>query len=206
VTLRELLLLAVVGWTAIGLLGVCVSLKRGERAKAVHGGRWIGGIWVVYLVVLVGVSLLQPQKVVPLGKDQCYDDMCFAVMSAEQVPVYTGQGMAGRGMAGDGSRLLRISIRIKNKGKSAQSEGLIRAYLVDAQGRRWEPLPGLAGVRLAAKVAGGDSVTSEPVFKVAADASGLALIFTHGHWQPGVLMIGDSDSWWHKRTMVALGF
>jgi hypothetical protein len=201
VTLRELLLLAVVGWTAIGLLGSFVSLKRGERAKAVHGARWIGGVWVVYLAVLVGVSLLQPQKVVPRGKDQCYGDMCFAVMSAEQVPVY-----AVRHQAGDGSRLLRISIRVTNKGKDAQSEGLMHAYLVDEQGRRWEPLPGLAGVRLTAKVAAGDSVMSEPIFKVAADASGLALIFTHGHWQPRVLMIGDSDSWWHKKTVVALDF
>jgi hypothetical protein len=201
VTFRELLLLVVVGWTAIGLLGSFVSLKRGERAKAVHGARWIGGVWVVYLAVLVGVSLLQPQKVVPLGKDQCYDDMCFAVMGAEQVPVY-----AGKDQAGDGSRLLRLSIRVTNKGKKAQSEGLMQAYLIDGQGRRWEPLPGLAGVRLTAKVAGGDSVMSEPVFKVVADASELALIFTHGHWQPGVLVIGDSDSWWHRRTIVALGF
>lgn len=194
-------MLAVVGWTAIGLLGSLVSLKRGERAKAVHGARWIGGVWIVYLAVLVGVSLLQPQKVVPLGKDQCYDDMCFAVINAEQVPVY-----AGRDQSGDGSLLLRISIRVTNKGRKAQSEGLIQAYIVDGQGRRWEPLPGLTGVRLTAKVAGGDSVMSEPVFKVAADASGLALVFTHGHWQPGVLVIGASDSWWHKKTVVALGF
>jgi len=40
---------------------------------------------------------------------------------------------------------------------------------------------------------------------VAADASGLGMVLTHGRWQPGVLVIGDSDSLWHRRTVVDLG-
>jgi hypothetical protein len=82
---------------------------------------------------------------------------------------------------------------------------LIRAYLVDGQGRRWDESAGVNGVGLAARVAAGDSVVSEPVFKIAADANGLRLVFTHGRWQPGVLVIGDSDSWLHRRTVVELG-
>ncbi len=61
------------------------------------------------------------------------------------------------------------------------------------------------GVGLTARVAGGGSVVSEPVFKVAADATGLGLVFTHGRWQPGVLVIGDSDSLLHRKTVVELG-
>jgi hypothetical protein len=86
-----------------------------------------------------------------------------------------------------------------------QSEGLIWGYLVDAQGRRWEESLGVNGVGLTAKVTGGGSVVSEPVFKVAANATGLGLVLTHGRWQPGVLVIGDSDSWLHRRTVVKLG-
>jgi hypothetical protein len=59
-------------------------------------------------------------------------------------------------------------------------------------------------VGLTARVAGGDSVVSEPVFKVAADATRLGLVLTHGGWQPGALVIGDSDSWLHRRTVVDL--
>jgi hypothetical protein len=105
----------------------------------------------------------------------------------------------------DGRRLLRVSVRVTNKGRKTQSEGLIRAYLVDGQGRRWEESPGVNGVGLNVKVSGGDSVVSQPVFKVAADATGLALVFTHGRWQPGVLVIGDSDSLLHRKTVVGLG-
>ena len=45
----------------------------------------------------------------------------------------------------------------------------------------------------------------EPVFKVAGDATGLRLVLTHGRWQPGVLVIGDPDSWLHRRNVVELG-
>jgi hypothetical protein len=76
---------------------------------------------------------------------------------------------------------------------------------VDAQGRRWEESAGVNGVGLTARVEGGSSVVSEPVFKIAADATGLGLVLTHGRWQPGVLVIGDSDSWLHKKMVVALG-
>ena len=100
---------------------------------------------------------------------------------------------------------MRVSVRVTNHGRKPQREGLMRAYLVDAQGRRWEMSPGVNGVQLTARVAGGGSVVSEPVFKVAGDASGLGLVLTHGRWQPGVLVIGDSDSLLHRKTMVALG-
>ena len=47
-------------------------------------------------------------------------------------------------------------------------------------------------------------MVSQPVFAVAADATGLGLVFTHGRWQPGRLVIGDSDSLLHRRTAVKL--
>jgi hypothetical protein len=54
-------------------------------------------------------------------------------------------------------------------------------------------------------VAGRAVVVSEPVFRVARDSSGLRLVFTRGFWQMGTLVIGDSDSLGHRRTVVALG-
>jgi hypothetical protein len=151
---------------------------------------------MVYLCVLIGVSLVQRQRVVAMGEPRCFDEMCFAVTGVEEVPGF---------LIRDGRRLLRVSVRVTNKGRKTQSEGLIRAYLVDGQGRRWEESPGVNGVGLTARVAGGGSVVSEPVFKVAADATRLGLVFTHGQRQPGVLVIGGSDSLLHKKTVVELG-
>jgi hypothetical protein len=193
----ELLLLGLVGWTALGLVGVLVSRIRGEQQRVRRGIMWLVGVWLVYLFVLIAVSLTQKQRVVAVGDAQCFDEMCFTVTSAEEVPGF---------LVRDGRRLVRVSVTVANRGKKAQSEGSIRAYLVDAQGRQWQESAGVNGVSLAAKVSGGGSVVSEPVFKVAADATALGLVFTHGRWQPGVLVIGDSDSWLHRRTIVSLQF
>jgi hypothetical protein len=192
----EILLLGLVGWTAIGLVGVGVSWRRRERQKVRHGVGWLVGVWVVYLCVLIGVSLGQGQRVVGLGEPQCFDEMCFRVIRVEEVPGF---------LIRDGRRLLRVSVQLTNKGRKAQRERLIRAYLVDGQGRRWEMSAGVNGVELTARVVGGDSVVSEPVFKVAADASGLGLVLTHGPWQPALLVIGDSDSLLHRKTVMKLG-
>lgn len=174
-----------------------ISLIRRERPKAVRGVAWIAAIWLVYLAALVGVSLTQRQKIVALGEPQCYGEMCFAVTGVEEVPGF---------LIRDGSRLVRVSVRVTNRGRSrSQSESLIRAYLLDAEGRRWYESPGVSGVRLTAKVAAGDSILSAPVFKIASDAKGLELVFTRGRKQPGVLVIGDSDSLLHRRTVVKLG-
>jgi hypothetical protein len=200
-TVQELLLIALVGWTAIGIVGVLIALVRRERLRVRKGLIWLVVVWVVYLGVLVGVSIAQPRRVVAMGQDQCYDEMCFAVMAVDEVPRYLG--LTG---VGDGSRLLRVAVRVTNRGRGkTESEGLIRAYLVDEQGRRWEESRGVNGNRLTGKVEAGGTMVSEPVFKVAGDASGLGVVFTHGRWQPGVLVIGYSDSLFHKRTVVALG-
>ncbi len=197
---RELLLLALVGWTALGVLGVGISLVRGERERVRRGLGWLAGTWVIYVAVVIGVSVVQPGRVVALGQEQCFDEMCFAVMKVDEVP-----GFFGPNHGPDGSRLLRVVVRVTNKGRAkTQSEALLRAYLVDAEGRRWEEVSGLSGNRLTTRVVAGGTMMSEPVFKVAGNASGLGLVLTHGRWQPGVLVIGDSDSWWHKRTVVDL--
>lgn len=199
--------MALVGWTALGLLGIGISWIRqrrgvaGEREKMVGAVGWVVGVWVVYLVVLVVVSLRSPLRVVEMGQDRCLGEMCFAVIKVEELPQFVD-----RNQVADGSRLLRVSIRVRNKARGkAESEALMRAYLVDGQGRRWEEVAGLSGNRLSTRVAAGGEIVSEPVFKVAADASGLGLVFTEGRWQPGVLVVGGSDSLFHKRTEVRLG-
>lgn len=193
---RELLLLALLGWTAIGAVGTVVSLIQRQRAKALRGVAWIAGVWVVYLATLIGVSLRQNQRVVAMGQQQCFDEMCFTVTAVNEVRGF---------LTHNERRLLRVSVQVSNHGHKAESEGLIRAYLVDSRGRLWGESPGLSGVRLTTRVAAGGSIVSEPVFDVASDATSLELVFTHGQRQPGALVIGNSDSFLHRRTIVPLG-
>lgn len=193
---RELLLLALAGWTAIGVVGTSVSFAKGEGAKAVRGIGWIVGVWLVYLGVLIAVSLKQKQRIVAIGQQECFNSMCFTVTHVDEV--------AGLPLQND-RRLVRVTINVKNSGHKRSGDDRIQAYLIDAQGRQWGETPGLSGVRLTARVGPGDSVLSEPVFAVATNATELKLIFTQGKRQPGVLVIGDTDSLLHQRTIIPLG-
>jgi hypothetical protein len=193
----NLLVVALVAWTVLGAIGVSISLFFGERAKALRHLGWIFGIWAAYLAVLMGASLMQPQKIVTMGQNQCFGDVCFAVTSVEEVPGF---------LVHDGSRLVRVSVRVSNRGREGnRTDRRVQAYLLDAQGRRWEESMGISGVRLTTAVPAGSSVMSEAVFRVAQDASGLALVLTHGRWQRGTLVIGGPESLLHRRTIVPLG-
>jgi hypothetical protein len=192
----ELLLFGVAGWCGIGLVGIAISLARGRRAEAVKHSASIAMVAGIYLLLVLAVSLAQRQRVVAMGQDQCFDVMCFAVVAVDEVP-----GL----VAGDDGRVVRATIRVANHGRQAQAEGSISAYVVDSRGRIWVPLPGLSGNRLNGRVAGGSEMVSQPMFRIAKDSEGLGLVLTHGSWQPGRLVIGDSDSLGHRRTVVALG-
>lgn len=187
--LTELLPLVLVGWTLVGVLGVTFSFRQQQRPKALRHLGWIAGVWIAYLGTVIGVSLLQKQRFIAFGTPQCYDEMCFAVAGFEELPGYLLQ---------QDSRLVRVKVSITNHGHKPESEGLIRAYLVDRQGNRWNEVSGLSGVKLTTRVSAGESVVSEPVFKVPANGSPAGLILSHGRMQPGVLVIGGSDSLFHK--------
>jgi len=197
--LTELLFFAVVGWTGIGAIGTVLSLARGRRAEAMKHIAWLAAVLSLYLIILLTVSILQPRKLVPIGQDQCFDEMCFAVVNFDEIPPLTAAVQAG-----DASRVIQVTIRVANRGRSAHSESLIRAYLIDSKGRTWEPLPGLSGNPLTTRVAAGSQMLSQPMFRVSKDSASLSLVFTHGHWQPGRLVIGDSDSLAHKPAGVPL--
>jgi hypothetical protein len=193
----NLLMLGLVAWTVLGAIGIAISLFLGERAKALRHLGWIFVIWAAYLAVVMGASLMQPQRIVAMGSDQCFGDVCFAVTGVEEVPGF---------LIHDGSRLVRVSVRISNRGREGNhNDARVQAFLLDSRGRRWDESTAISSVPLTTVVPAGSSVVSEPVFKVAQDASGLALVLTHGRWQRGALVIGGPESLLHRRTIVPLG-
>jgi hypothetical protein len=196
--LTELLFFAVLGWTSIGVVGIAISLLRGRGAEARSHAAWIAGVIGAYMLALLTVSALQPQKLVPLGSDQCFDDMCFAVTGSHETPG------SPPGDQDQQARFIRVAIRVTNHGRTAHSESLIRAYLIDSGGRTFDPIPGLSGNRLTVSLAPGAQILSEPIFRVPPNSAGLGLVFTHGHWQTGRLVLGDPDSIGHKPTVFLL--
>ena len=192
----ELLLLILAGWSLVGFFGVTLSYRRQERRQARRHLIWIGGVWLLYIGVLLAISLTAKPGSIARGQEQCFGTRCVAVIKTEIMPGY---------LASHGEQVLRVSVRITNHSrKDRQGDQRLKAYLVDSQNRRWYEIPGLEGVRLSTIVAPGNSIVSQPVFKVASDATGLRLIFTHGRKLPYALLLGDRDSLLHPSVSVPL--
>lgn len=192
----ELLLVVLAGWTVVGALGVTVSYRRGERATAKRHLGWIILVWLLYVAVLITVSRTAGPRSLAFGQDQCFREMCFAVMRADKMPGYLAQ---------NGEQVVRVEVRVTNRStEKAQRDTRVYAYLIDAQGRRWQETPGLEGVHLTTTVAPRSSVTSEPVFKVSGDATDLRLVFSHGRGLPQALVISDPDSLFRPRVVIPL--
>ena len=192
----EFLLLVLTGWTLVGVLGVTLSFRRREYAQARRHLAWIGGIWLLYIGVLLALSFSTTPRTVNPGQEQCFGSLCLAVVRTEVMPGY---------LAKSGERVLRVSIRITNhSGKIQRGDKHLTAYLLDSRNRRWNPVPGLQGVRLSTSVSPNNSVTSEPVFKVPGDATGLRLILTRGRGLPNALLLGDRDSLAHPPVSVPI--
>lgn len=197
----ELALAAVAGWSAVGLIGVSVSSRRGDRAKARRGLAWIAAVAIAYLGTLVAVSRTSPQRRLPPGRDECFGTVCYAVIASEEMPAFAGRSPA----AVPGERLVRVSVRAVNTAPAGTAaRPAIRAYLVDASGHATAPVPGLSGVRLNAPIVAHQPVLSQPVFPIPADATALSLVLTEGHWRPSLLEIGDPDSWMHRPVLLEL--
>jgi hypothetical protein len=192
----EVLLLLLAGWTAVGTIGVAISFARGEHTRAKEHMAWIGGVWVLYLTALVLVSLVSRPSRIAAGQEQCFHRVCFAVIGVDRMPGF---------LARNGETVVRVTLRVTNHSTDkAESDSGLQAYLVDSQGRRWPETRGLEGVRLDAIVPPRTAVVSQPVFKVAADATNLNLVLTHGPQLPGTLVLGDPDSLFHSPVLLVL--
>ena len=124
--------------------------------------------------------------------------MCFTVTGVEEP-----RGFLVRGQ--EPERLLRVVVRMRNLDREhTLGEDELTVSLVDGQGRQWEPVPGLGGVRLTTRLAAGGTAVSEPVFRVAKDATDLRLRLRHSGWTQARLRIGDAESYFHRPTEMVL--
>ncbi|HTZ96254.1 MAG TPA: hypothetical protein VMB18_07650 [Terriglobales bacterium] len=75
--------------------------------------------------------------------------------------------------------------------------------LIDANGAKY-PLEALAGTALTTSLIPGESYLTQVSFSVPSQAKGLKLFITTTPQWPDLLVIGDENSWLHKKTYLAL--
>lgn len=201
----DLLFIAVVLTVLIVLIRALYLLARRRYGPAGRVFLRLGIGLVVYFAVLISVSLVARQKILAMGQDRCFDDWCLAVENASTA--------AKIGAVSSQGEFHIVSLRVSSQAKRVSQRALdASVYIADTQGHRYEPSD--AGQRayeaqsgaarpLSDRLEPGESYTTVRVFDVPRDAQGLGLVVEHGAF-PGCIIIGDSQSLFHKRTVTML--
>jgi hypothetical protein len=194
----------------VGSLGRIVYLLARKRSKhAARPAKVLAVALIIYFGTLCAVSLATPRKFIPMGEDRCFDDWCIA---ADRLTVSQTIGNASEMTASKGvfyivtirvsSRALGITQRARYAAVVAIDQ-LGRTYLPSAEGQRaYDAVNGKAPA-ITGELGPGASFTTTQVFDIPGDSGRVWLKVEHGVW-PGRLIIGDSNSFFHKSTLMTL--
>jgi hypothetical protein len=210
-TIFDLLLILLVLATVISLLIAAGALLFRRWRLARRLGISLLAVWVVYLAAGTVIAALSPQRVLAVGEDRCFDEMCFAVTGFQRTPAI--ESPAGTARARGIFYIVNVRVST-NSGGRAQREvgrtGLVvdqtgDSYQVSQEGMRAlasaeGPQPGLD-----AEVAPGQPISSKLVFDVPTGIVSPA--FTLGttlRFFPPRIILASDEHFLHKPTIVRL--
>ena len=185
------LLLCLASFATLGVVGI-LTLRRRSPARLCRG---LIVTWLAYTVVLVGVALLSPRRVVATGTPQCADDWCLTLVAVEATATPTGT-----------EYVLELDLTNRGRGRP-QRERFVSVYLVDADGRRVDPLADPDAVPFDTLVTVGHPVRARRRFRLPAAHKPMAMVVARegpGRF-PGCCIIADDNSLGHKPTFIQLG-
>ncbi len=205
-SLFDLLFLASMVTAILGVGRAAYLLLRRRWRAAVRSLTRLGLFIALYLFVLLGFSLAEPEKRIPIGTPQCFDDWCITVEGASR------QEAIGATRANGVFYVATVQISSRAEGRP-QRETDVRVFLIDETGHRFDVSPsgqqalvraGVAGAPLTSFVDPGGAFESRLAFDVPATVRNVGLVKTSWSWFPFRLIIGDSQSWLHRLTLVPL--
>jgi hypothetical protein len=190
--LFEPLFLLLVLVTVGTLITTAVLAGRGKVARAGRILRRLGIGAGVYFVIVIAVSIFSPQRIYRVGDPQCFDDWCIEVVGAQ----WPGPPAVGR---------YEVTLRLSNRARRVPmgEKGTV-VYLIDAQGRRHDPLPEGADVPLDVMLQPGESITAKRTFDVPRDTPNLGLVYRHQGGFPIGWFIITEGGWFQKPPIVRL--
>ncbi len=193
-TIFDLLFIVVVLASVATLAAIVASALRGRLRQAVKLLAVYGVCLALYLSVVVVVSLVSPQRVLALGENRCFDDWCIAADDIAR--------------SGSPTRVeYTVTLRVSNQAQRVpQRENGVAVYMMDEKGRRFESAAGPSAAPFNVLLQPGQSVTTTRTFKVSGASGQLVLVVEHEGPSrfPGMFIIGDDSSLFHKSMIVRL--
>ena len=166
------------------------------RGTALRAACALGIGLAIYLLIVAVVGMSAPQRMLKMGEDRCFDEMCFAPTRMQVVPAI---GPPGHQVKADGNFCV-VNVRASSHARGrAQREAGVNASLIDSAGHIYQVSPqGETAYeatfgstpRLSSRLQSGESVTSvSGVSMFPSGAPGLSLHFGHSgaglvhHWR-----------------------
>lgn len=190
-TLLDLLFLALALAGIVTAVVALVAALRGRRARARALMRQMAIVAALYFGTLILVSAFTPQQVLAAGEDDCSDDWCIAVMSARRDSTPAGT-------------LYDVAFRLSSRaGRVSQREQSVAAHLRDSVGRDYAAVPVAGEVPFDTLLHPREVITATRRFVVPAGTPVAGVVITRegGGRFPGCCIIGDNQSFFHRRTI-----
>ena len=191
-TIYDLLFIVLVV-TAFGFLAVVViSALRGRWAQAFATIRRLAVGLVVYVAIVYIATAISKPVVLRVGDPQCDDDWCLAVERVERTPQ-------------NAVLIYDVSLRIFSQARRVAQRELVAkdVYLVDAQWKRYDPVPSGSGVPLNTLLQPGESVSTSRRFELPANVRPMGLLLERSSILPFCVIIGECGAF-HKDVLVRL--
>jgi hypothetical protein len=158
---------------------------------------------VIYILLIFGFSLGSRNEVLARGREKYFCEvdchLAYSVLDVKQQPAPAGM----RYTVTVSTRFDETTIASWRPRDVPLRPSPRSVQLIDAQGHRYG-LDSSSGIPLNTDLIPGQSYTSDLSFVVPAGASGLRLLIgSVGGW-PDKLVIGDENSWLHKKTYFAI--
>ncbi len=199
---------------ALGFLGACAGLLVGIVAAVIFWlahkpkfARIVGlaaGVGaVVYVALLVGFSLGSRETTLAHGQEKYFCEIdCHLAYSVTDVRTQA------EGASNDYVVTLRTRFDETTTSPSRPKDAPLtpsprEVWVVDAAGREYPPAAN-AGASLMTPLRPAESYTTQFEFRIPKDAGGLRLLVRTTPAWPDHLVVGDENSWMHKRTYFAL--
>lgn len=205
-TLSDLLFLVTVFCLLIFLIILIIALLR--RKKRMARNTLFGMlIWLcVYTALLIGVSVLTPQRVLALHQEHCFDEMCFSVTQVATTKIV---GNAPHRLSANGIFYI-VTVQLRNAAlRMPQKPDNPSFVLVDVQGHSYNPsqeAQQATGQQPAwdSQLQPGETQSRLVIFEVPGLLQQPGLLTSEGGW-PTSLIIGDENSPFHQKTVIRFG-
>ena len=184
-SINDLLFLSSALFLLILLTSMIKQAIRGQWSNLQRTARTTAIFLTAYTFILIVISLATPRKFIPPGEARCFDDWCVAAKTAEA--------------AGDNVWIatLEVSSRAKRVRQSAPDAA---AMLEDTNGNRYQPGAQPKAKHLTDFLEAGESFLVQIPYLLPAGAQPAGIVISHGAF-PGILIIGDTQSFLHQRTL-----